>query len=303
MLKKLRKSECPKEIFEVINEAISRQVIFIIWQSNRKNNNFIKTGTILKMHQEDIQVEVHDYHSQNSFIEEEFLSLEDIIYFRSSFFSFTFKASFISNSDDNSFWVKIPKEVLLVERREHLRAPLNSYNWKSSEFEVIERRFIPEDHFPIPDEDVELEEEKNKELFGPLIEDFRDWPSEEGGPDEGQLPLTKTEPDEGQLPLTKSEPSQTTELQDQTQAGKMNGTVIEISPKGASLLASEVAETPFSKGQILRFYSIEGVSVSSPPLEGVVKSLRSRNIQSEEDQENGHRFIQLGLEFNQFIDI
>ena len=130
MLKKLRKSECPKEIFEVISEAISRQVIFIIWQSNRKNNNFIKTGTILKRHQEDIQVEVHDYHSQNSLIEEEFLSLGDIIYFRSSFFSFTFKASFISNSDDNSFWVKIPKEALLVEKRKHLRTPLNSYNWK-----------------------------------------------------------------------------------------------------------------------------------------------------------------------------
>ena len=291
MLKKLRKSECPKEIFEVINEAISRQVIFIIWQSNRKNNNFIKTGTILKRHQEDIQVEVHDYHSQNSFIEEEFLSLEDIIYFRSSFFSFTFKASFISNSDDNSFWVKIPKEVLLVERREHLRTPLNSYNWKSSEFEVIEKRFIPQDHFPIPDEDVELEKEKNKELFGPLIEDFRDWSSEEVGPDEGQLPLTKPEP------------NQVTQLQDQTKAGKMNGTVIEISPRGASLLAYEAAETPFSKGQILRFYSIEGVCVSSPPLEGVIKSLRSRNIQSEEDQENCHRFIQLGLEFNQFIDI
>ena len=291
MLKILRKSECPKEIFEVISQAISRQVIFIIWQSNRKNNNFIKTGTILKRHQEDIQVEVHDYHSQNSFIEEELLSLEDILYFRSSFFSFTFKASFISNSDDNSFWVKIPKEALLIERREHLRTPLNSYNWKSSEFEVIEKRFIPEDHFPIPDEDVELEEVKNKELFGPLIEDFRDWPSEKGGPEEDQLPLTKTEP------------NQTTELQDQTKAGKMNGTVIEISPKGASLLVSEVAETPFSKDQILRFYSIEGVCVNSPPLEGVVKSLKTRNIQNEGDQENAHRFIQLGLEFNQFIDI
>ena len=35
MLKSLRKSECPKEITEIVNEAIDRQVIFIIWQSNR----------------------------------------------------------------------------------------------------------------------------------------------------------------------------------------------------------------------------------------------------------------------------
>ena len=71
MVKKLRKSECPKEISEVVNKAIYRQAVFIIWQSNKEENNFIKTGTILKKHQEDIQFEVHDYHSQNIFLEEE----------------------------------------------------------------------------------------------------------------------------------------------------------------------------------------------------------------------------------------
>mgnify|MGYP004258688863 CR=1 FL=1 len=298
MLKSLRKSECLKEINEIINEAVDRQAVFIIWQSNKEENKFIKTGLILKKHQEDIQVEVHDYQSQNSFLEEKSLSLGDFIFFRSSFYSFTFKASFISNSDDNSFWVKMPKEVLLVEKREHPRTTLNSYNWKSSEFEIMEKKFTPEDQFPIPDqwdewstEEEEEKSEKNEETFEPLVENFEDLSPKESGHDETAPPIPKS----ASKPIIKDQSLIKTE--------KMTGSIIEISRKGATLLTSQNCNIPFYKDQILQFNSIEGVSVSSPPLEGVIKSLRSGKSQDEENQNNKHFFIQLGLEFNQFIDI
>ena len=314
MLKSLRKSECPKEIIEIVKEAIDRQVIFIIWQSNRGKDNFIKTGLILKKYQEDIQVEVHDYHSQNSFLEEESLSLGDFIYFRSSFYSFTFKASFISNSDDNSFWVKIPKEALLVEKREHPRTPLKSYNWKPSEFEIIEKKVIPKDQFPIPDQwdqwteeedkyepepkqeqepeqDQEQEGKEVEEVFDPLIESFEDFSSKEIERDEPQLPPSGPS----------SEPIN--EGQNLKKSGTMTGSIIEISRKGATLLTAQNPNIPFFKDQILHFNFIEGVSVSSPPLEGVVKSLRSGRSQNEEKRLDEPTIIQLGLEFNQFIDI
>ena len=51
----------------------------------------------------------------------------------------------------------------------------------------------------------------------------------------------------------------------------------------------------------LRTKSREGVSVNSPPLEGVVKSLRSGRSQNEERQLDEPAIIQLGLEFNQFF--
>ncbi|MBG07653.1 MAG: hypothetical protein CME68_02780 [Halobacteriovoraceae bacterium] len=295
MLKSLRKSECQKEITEIINEAIDRQVIFIIWQSNRGKDNFIKTGLILKKYQEDIQVEVHDYHSQNSFLEEESLSLGDFIYFRSSFYKLTFKASFISNSDDNSFWVKIPEEVLLVEKREHPRTPLNSYNWKSSEFEIIEKKFIPKDQFPIPDQWDEWtkEEEREEETFDPLIENFEDFSPKESGLDEPNPSSTKPS----------SKPTTESQSLSLSKSGKMTGSIIEISRKGATLLTSQYPNTPFGKDQVLHFYSIEGVPISSPPLEGVVKSLRSGQFQDKESRPNEPEIMQLGLEFNQFIDI
>ncbi len=308
MLKSLSKSECPKEITEIVNEAIDRQVIFIIWQSNRGKDNFIKTGQILKKHQEDIQVEVHDYHSQNSFLEEESLSLDDFIYFRSSFYSFTFKASFISNSDDNSFWVKIPREALLVEKREHPRTPLKSYHWKSSEFETIEKKFTPKDQFPIPDqwdqwteegkkyeqEQEQEQEQEGKEVdeaFDPLIESFEDFSSKESERDEPQLTPS----------VPSSEPIN--EGKNLSKSGKMTGSIIEISRKGATLLTAQNPNTPFFKDQILHFNFIEGVFVNSPPLEGIVKSLRSGRLQNEERRLDEPSIIQLGLEFNQFIDI
>ena len=79
------------------------------------------------------------------------------------FYSFTFKAPFISNSDDNSFWVKIPKKALLVEKRKHPRKPLNSYNWKSSGFEIIEKKFVSKDQFPIPDQWDQWTEQEEKQ--------------------------------------------------------------------------------------------------------------------------------------------
>ena len=111
MLKKMRKSKCSKEISEVIADVINRQAVFIIWKTRKKGKSFIKTGRVLKKQGTDIQVEVHDYHSQNSFLEEESLNYGDLIFFRSSYLNFTFKAAFVSNADNNSFWIKVPKDV------------------------------------------------------------------------------------------------------------------------------------------------------------------------------------------------
>ena len=77
---------------------------------------------------------------------------------------------------------------------------------------------------------------------------------------------------------------------------------VEISRKGATLLTAQNPNIPFFKDQILQFSFIEGIAVNSPPLEGVVKSLRSGRLQNEEKRLDEPSIIQLGLEFNQFID-
>ena len=77
-----------------------------------------------------------------------------------------------------------------------------------------------------------------EEVFDPLIENFEDFSSKESERDEPQL--SPSEPS--------SEPIN--ENQNLSKSGKMTGSIIEISRKGATLLTTQNPNIPFFKDQI-----------------------------------------------------
>jgi hypothetical protein len=271
MMRKMRKSRCPKETTLSFEKVKEKKAIFIIWVS-KKDHSFLKTGILLQIQNQDLKIKIHDCSSSNSFIEEESIGFGDTIYFRSSFLGLTFKSPFISNADENCFWVQAPTLILLNEKRNYPRKSLNPFNWKKSIFKFEDEKG-PSSIF------------SSQLADDPLIEEFY----EDGQP--------STEIDhygEPQIPLVeKSIPNLLVNI-------FFQGVIIEISKKGATLLISLPSETEFKTQKVLHFDSIEGLSIPSD-LKGTIRSIREGKVLYREN--SLETFFQLGLEFNHFIKI
>ena len=284
-MKNLRKTKCPKEISQVLSKAQQSDVVFIIWFS-KKGLSFIKTGTLRKILKTDLQIEIHDYSSRNSFIEEEEISFGEFIYFRSSFLGLTFKASFISNADDNCFWVKTPSLALLNEKRKYPRKYLNCFNWKATSFTLT---YEDSTLAPLLDDEDSYE--------APLVESFTDENEQEDAP-------TDENDTQADLFLENELLKNNLEYKDPPKKSfdlnkPLQGVIIEISKNGATLLVSKPSYLSFEKHRILHFHFIEGINMP-PNLKGEIMSLRKGKIGHQ--SHNEEKFLQIGLQFNSLIN-
>lgn len=280
MIKKMRKSKCPKETSLAFQKVKEKKAIFIIWVS-KKGHSFIKTGFLVQIQNQDLKIKIHDCSSSNSFIEEESITFGDTIFFRSSFLGLTFKASFVSNADENCFWVQVPALILLAEKRKFPRKSLNCFNWKKSTFKLKE-------------ESSHTSLRSTPSTHDPLIEEFYNdgQDSKEIDYDDETKMLKKFEGP--QLPLIEES------IPDFLLNNVLQGVIIEISKKGATLLTSFPSETEFSTYKVLHFDTIEGLSIPSD-LKGTIKSVREAKVVYQE--KSRETFFQIGLEFNHFIKI
>ncbi|MDC0253783.1 hypothetical protein OAK75_02725 [Bacteriovoracales bacterium] len=282
-MKNLRKTKCPKEISQVLLKAQQSDVVFIIWFS-KKGLSFIKTGALRKILKIDLQIEIHDYSLRNSFIEEEDISFGEFIYFRSSFLGLTFKASFISNADDNCFWVKTPQLALLNEKRKYPRKYLNCFNWKATSFNLTY------EDSTLPDNEGSYE--------APLVENFTDENERAVAPaDENDTQadlFLENELLKNNLHEYKDPPKKSFDLNK-----PLKGVIIEISKNGATLLVSKPPYLSFEKHRILHFHFIEGINIP-PNLKAEIRSLRKGKIGYQ--SHNEEKFLQIGLQFNSLVN-
>ena len=276
----MRKSRCPKETALSFEKVKEKKAIFIIWVS-KKGHSFLKTGILLQIQNQDLKIKIHDCSSSNSFIEEESISFGDTIYFRSSFLGLTFKASFISNADENCFWVQAPPLILLNEKRKYPRKSLNPFNWKESIFKFEGGK----DHSSTFSAQLTND---------PLIEEFYDDGQSTPEIDHHNELKEPNKFEEPQIPLVEES------LPSFLANNFHQGIIIEISKKGATLLISLPSETEFKTHKVLHFESIEGLSIPSD-LKGTIKSIREGKVLYRKN--SLETFFQLGLEFNHFIKI